>query len=87
MIANLVAVILTFLMLVVAFVVMANVADLDPPGMNTELGTVASDVSDELRITVTPLPGAGPFKRTVPVLIAPPTKLVGEAVNSFRAGL
>lgn len=55
----------------VAAVVMVNVAVVDPPGTVTLAGTVASEVLLLVRLTTVPPAGAGFFRVTVPVGVAP----------------
>jgi hypothetical protein len=66
----------TVSLLATPFVVMAKVADVDPPGMRTVAGTWASvPVTD--KVTVAPAgPGVCPMV-TVPVLDVPPGTVVG----------
>ena len=54
-----------------AAVVIVSVAMLDPPGTVTLAGTVASEVMLLLRLTTVPPVGAGWFRLTVPVDLAP----------------
>ena len=55
----------------VAAVLMVNVAVVDPPGTVTLAGTVTSEVMLLLRLTTVPPVGAGWFRVTVPVGLAP----------------
>jgi hypothetical protein len=59
-------------------VAIVNVADVSPAAIETELGKVAF-VLLELRATLKPIEGAGPFRVTVPVLDCP-----AETVEGFR---
>jgi hypothetical protein len=72
-VAEYVAVIVTGVGLKVAVVVTANVADLDPAGTVTEVGTAATVLLLLDSVTTAPETGAGRVSVTVPVLlIAPP---------------
>ena len=55
----------------VAAVLMVNVAVVDPPGTVTLAGTVTSEVMLLVRLTTVPPVGAGWFRVTVPVGLAP----------------
>ena len=55
----------------VAAVLMVNVAVVDPPGTVTLAGTVTSEIMLLLRLTTVPPVGAGWFRVTVPVGLAP----------------
>jgi hypothetical protein len=60
--------------------VTVKLADVWPAGMVTEDGTVASKVSELLRLTVRPPVGAGPERVAVPVELLPPATEAGEKV-------
>jgi hypothetical protein len=61
-----------------ATVVTATVAEELPAATVTLDGTAATPVFEEYRATLAPPAGAGPFKTTVAVDVAPPTALAGE---------
>jgi len=60
-----------------------KVADIAPPAILTEAGTVASGEVDE-SVTATPEFGAAPFKVTVPVAPLPPTTGFGAMATVAR---
>jgi hypothetical protein len=57
-----------------------------PAGTITVLGTVATFVLLLLRFTTNPPDGAGAVRVTVPVLLLPPTTLVGFRLRLLRLG-
>ena len=63
-------------------VVMANVADVEPDGITTDVGTAAL-AELEVRLTVMPPVGAGPLRVTVPVADVPPVTVVGEMLTEL----
>ena len=56
----------------------AKVVDRLPAAIYTDAGTWASKL-DEDNVTVAPPVGAGELNETVPVLLTPPTTVLGEA--------
>jgi len=71
---------------VCASVVMVKVPLVDPCGMFSVAGTVATVRSLLDRETLAPPAGAGPLSVTVPVDVAPPETLVGESTNDVGVG-
>ena len=67
-------------------VVIVNVAEVDPAGIATVEGTVASFVLLEVRVTVAPPVGAATLRATVPVDDAPPMSEVGVNVSDASLG-
>jgi hypothetical protein len=67
-------------------VVTVKLAEVCPAGIVTEAGTVASDVSELLRLTVMPPAGAGPLIVAVPVELLPPSTELGEKVMLVTVG-
>ena len=67
-------------------VVIVKVALVDPPGINTLVGTCATDVLLLCKVTTLPPAGAAPFKVTVPVEGFPPTTEVGDLEREERLG-
>ena len=57
-----------------------------PPGTGILAGTVASERLLLARPTVTPLPGAGAAKVTVPCELLPPGTVVGFSVTEAKRG-
>jgi hypothetical protein len=86
LIAPSVAEITGVLVAVTVVVETVKVADEDPAGTVTLLGTVAVVVSLLASATTTPPLGAGPRSVTVPVDGLPPTTLVGLSVRVERSG-
>ena len=80
------AVIVTLVALETARVEMVKFALVAPAGTVTVLGTVATFVLLLLRLTTNPPDGAGPLRVTVPVLLLPPTTLVGFRLKLLRLG-
>ena len=68
------------------FVRMVNVARVCPAGIVTEVGTVATFVLLLLSRTTAPPAGAGAFSDTVPVLLLPPTTVLGLSVRDSSVG-
>jgi hypothetical protein len=64
-------------------VVTANVAEDEPAGIETVVGTAAEELL-EVRPIVNPPVGAGPSSVTVPVELVPPVTLVGDTVRVER---
>ncbi len=70
-----------------ALVLMVNVADEDPAGTVTDVGTVATEVvADESEMTMPPT-GAAADNVTVPVDVLPAETDDGEMVKVLRVGL
>jgi len=67
--------------------VTVNDAVFEPEATVTELGTVATEVDAELRLTVMPPAGAAADKVTVPVPFEPIVTVSGLIVNPERLGL
>ena len=80
------AVIVTLVALETARVETVKVALVVPAGTVTVLGTVATLGLLLLRFTTNPPDGAGAVRVTVPVLLLPPTTLVGFSVRLLRLG-
>jgi len=80
------AVIVTLVALETARVETVKVALVVPAGTVTVLGTVATLVLLLLRFTTNPPDGAGAVRVTVPVLLLPPTTLVGFRLRLLRLG-
>jgi hypothetical protein len=80
------AVIVTLVALETARVETVKVALVVPAGTVTVLGTVATLVLLLLRFTTNPPDGAGAVRVTVPVLLLPPTTLVGFRLKLLRLG-
>jgi len=80
------AVIVTLVALETARVETVKFALVAPAGTVTVLGTVATFVLLLLRFTTNPPDGAGAVRVTVPVLLLPPTTLVGFSVRLLRLG-
>jgi hypothetical protein len=80
------AVIVTLVVLETARVETVKVALVVPAGTVTVLGTVATLGLLLLRFTTNPPDGAGAVRVTVPVLLLPPTTLVGFSVRLLRLG-
>ena len=70
----------------VVLVETVNVAVVDPAGITTEAGTVATVVEAEVRFTVAPPVGAALERVSVPVEACPAFTVVGEIVNVVRVG-
>ena len=66
-------------------VVIVKVADVEPFGIVTDLGTPAF-VELDARFTVTPVPPAGADSVTVPIDVLPPVTVEGEAVTELSPG-
>ena len=81
-----VAVIVTLVVLETARVETVKFALVAPAGTVTVLGTVATFVLLLLRLTTNPPDGAGAVRVTVPVLLLPPTTLVGFKLKLLRLG-
>ena len=64
--------------------VIGNVAVVLPEATKTELGTVATDVVPEDRLTVIPPAGAAAERVTVPVELVPTTTVAGLKLNAER---
>ena len=64
---------------------MVNVAEVAPCGTVTIEGTPATKEL-ELKATVTPPEGAGKARVTMPVVLEPPTTVVGLTVRLERTG-
>ena len=62
---------------VTGVVVMAKVWNVAPPGTSTVAGTAAVRLL-LASVTVTPAPGAGAFKETLPVTVLPPATEEGD---------
>jgi len=80
------AVIVTLVALETARVETVKVALVVPAGTVTVLGTVATLGLLLLRFTTNPPDGAGAVRVTVPVLLLPPTTLVGFRLRLLRLG-
>jgi hypothetical protein len=80
------AVIVTLVALETACVETVKFALVAPAGTVTVLGTVATFVLLLLRFTTNPPDGAGAVRVTVPVLLLPPTTLVGFRLRLLRLG-
>jgi hypothetical protein len=80
------AVIVTLVVLETARVETVKFALVAPAGTVTLLGTVATLVLLLLRFTTNPPDGAGAVRVTVPVLLLPPTTLVGFRLRLLRLG-
>jgi hypothetical protein len=80
------AVIVTLVALETARVETVKFALVAPAGTITVLGTVATFVLLLLRFTTNPPDGAGAVRVTVPVLLLPPTTLVGFRLKLLRLG-
>jgi len=80
------AVIVTLVALETARVETVKFALVAPAGTVTVLGTVATFVLLLLRFTTNPPDGAGAVRVTVPVLLLPPTTLVGFRLRLLRLG-
>ena len=80
------AVIVTLVALETARVETVKFALVAPAGTVTVLGTVATFVLLLLRFTTNPPDGAGAVRVTVPVLLLPPTTLVGFRLKLLRLG-
>ncbi len=80
------AVIVTLVALETACVETVKFALVAPAGTITVLGTVATFVLLLLRFTTNPPDGAGAVRVTVPVLLLPPTTLVGFRLRLLRLG-
>jgi len=64
-------------------VVILNFADVAPAGTITLAGTVA-DESELLKLTITPLEGANPFRYTVPVAGIPPITAAEDSARDVN---
>ena len=80
------AVIVTLVTLETGFVATMKFALVAPAGTVTLLGTVATLVLLLLRFTTNPPDGAGAVRVTVPVLLLPPTTLVGFRLRLLKLG-
>ena len=80
------AVIVTLVALETTRVETVKFALVAPAGTVTLLGTVAIFVLLLLRLTTNPPDGAGAVRVTVPVLLLPPTTLVGFRLRLLRLG-
>jgi len=80
------AVIVTLVALETAFVLTVKFALVAPAGTVTVLGTAATLGLLLLRFTTKPPDGAGAVRVTVPVLLLPPTTLVGFRLRLLRLG-
>jgi hypothetical protein len=67
-------------------VLIVNVALVEPAGMVTLPGTVATDVSLLDSDTAAPPAGAGPFRVTVPTEELPPVTVDGFSVSETSTG-
>jgi hypothetical protein len=81
------AVIVTGVDELTGFVVTVNPAEFCPEGMVILLGTTAALVLLLVRLTTTPLEGAGPLRETVPVALLPPVALSGCRLILSSRGL
>ena len=80
------AVIVSVICVVLATVVIVNVAVVAPSGTITLAGTWATPVRLLVRVTAIPPVGAGPFKVTVPVDETPPLTVLGARTSEDRTG-
>ena len=70
---------------VTTVVLIGKVADVAPASTVTFACVVALVLLDD-RLTPTPPAAAGPVRVTVPVALAPPTRVVGDRLKLARAG-
>jgi len=79
------AVIFAVVTVVTGFVVIENVAEVEPPAIVTDAGTEA-DPDPLLKLIFSPLAGAAEPMSTVPVELLPPNKELGLKVTEASAG-